>query len=62
MTAEEKAELPKPGERIQTWWCKDCGESHTAPVIGGLVVPPLEAPILKSLSEVQSERDEQEAA
>lgn len=50
---------PRPGERIQTWWCKDCGEEHTASVLGGVVVPPLEGTPLKSLRDVASEMEEE---
>lgn len=53
-------ELPRAGERIQTWYCSDCRCEHTASVIGGLIAPPVEAPSLQSLSEVESTRIEEE--
>lgn len=60
MTPDERDELLRPGERVQTWWCADCRCEHTASVIGGLVVPPLESPPLQSLSAVESTRAEEE--
>lgn len=48
------------GERIQTWYCSDCRSEHTASVVGGVVVPPLESPPLQSLREIESVRVEEE--
>lgn len=31
---------PRPGERIQTWFCEDCQEEHTGTVLGGLIGDP----------------------
>lgn len=31
---------PRPGERIQTWFCEDCQEEHTGSVLGGLIGDP----------------------
>lgn len=36
----EKAALldttkPRPGERIQVWWCDECQEWHRGSVLGG---------------------------
>lgn len=31
---------PRPGEKIQTFWCDGCECWHTASVIGGLVGDP----------------------
>lgn len=53
---------PRAGDEVQTWFCKDCEEWHTGSVIGGPLVLLAESPPLKSLRELQSERDEQEAA
>lgn len=50
----------RPGERVQTWYCSDCQCEHTASVLGGPIVPPLESPPLQSPWEVESERGEQE--
>lgn len=50
----------RPGDQIQTFWCSDCRCEHTASVIGGVVVPPLESLPLRSLTEVESEWEERE--
>lgn len=63
MTLDERNELlrdTRPGHRVQTWYCSDCDCEHTASVIGGVVVPPLESPPLQSLKEVESTREERE--
>lgn len=26
---------PRPGERIQEWWCDECQEMHRGSVLGG---------------------------
>lgn len=31
---------PRPGERIQTWFCEDCQEGHTGTVLGGPIGDP----------------------
>lgn len=31
---------PRPGERIQTWFCEDCQTQHTGSVLGGLIGDP----------------------
>lgn len=60
MNSEDQTDPTRPGERVQTWWCRDCDEEHTAPVIGGLIAPPLQGTQLKSLSECASEQEEME--
>lgn len=28
---------PRPGERVQKFWCRECQEYHEASVLGGVV-------------------------
>lgn len=37
LAAHECAVVPRPGERVQTWWCEGCEEWHTGSVLGGAV-------------------------
>lgn len=65
-TYKDEQTKPRPGERIQEFWCDDCKEWHRGSVLGGPVEHksdplPLEHQPLKSLSEVQSERDAEAA-
>lgn len=59
------ADHPRPGERVQTFWCDGCREWHRASVLGGAVHEPfdpfpVQSPELKSLREVRSEIEEME--
>lgn len=36
-SANQIAPAPRPGERVQTWWCKGCEAWHTGSELGGLV-------------------------
>lgn len=37
---EAEPSEPRPGERIQTWFCEDCRTEHTGSVLGGLIGDP----------------------
>lgn len=37
-TADQPVSTPRPGERVQRWWCVDCELWHEGSVLGGPVV------------------------
>lgn len=64
---ETESTTPRPGERVQTWWCEECQEWHRGTVLGGLIGNPHGVPVedpfaglakpLLSISEAESERE-----
>lgn len=62
-TSSEHHELTKDvraGERVQRWYCSDCGCEHTGSVLSGVVMPAERGTQLQSLREAESERAERE--